>query len=878
MSVPFLATKLYISSPRPGLVPRPRLIEYLNDGLDKGFKLTLISAPAGFGKTTLVSEWIAHCGRLVAWLSVDEGDNDPVRFISYVIAALQTIRAGIADRLLATLQSPQVPSAETILTILLNEITLIPEKFIFVLDDYHIVDSKLVDEALTFLIKNQPPQMHVVIVTREDPLLPLARLRAKGQLSELRAADLRFTPVEATGFLNQVMRLNLTEEDIAALETRTEGWIAGLQMAALSMQGRENITDFIQTFSGSHHFVLDYLVEEVLQQQPESIRDFLLRSSILNRMCGSQCDAVLGTLSTSGQETLEYLEHTNLFIVPLDNERRWYRYHHLFAELLRHRLTQSSSPEEITALHIHASEWYENNEMAFEAFQHAVSANDVPRAERLMESREMGLHRRTVAIPVLDWLNSLPNDVRDARPRLWVRAATLALMAGKTSTVEPALLGAEVALQSVELDAEIHDLIGQLACAKATYAFFHYDFETMLAQAHRALEYLNPENMTYQFTANWALANALRVSGKRSDANRATQDCLAISQKSPSMFSRILAVMNLAVLQEMNNQLFQAADTYRQAIELSGDHPQPNMAEAHFGLARIYYEWNDLKSAEEHDQCGLQMARMFDQEVDRFIVNEVFLARLRLAQGDLAGAAGMLAQTERTARRKNYALRFADIAELQILILLSQSNITAAAELAGQYELPFSQSRVLLAQDNAPAALAILEPILEQSKEKGWVDKQLSGMVLQTLALSAKHEKDEALRILEESLTMAEPGGFVRLFLDEGTPVKKLLIEASARGMRSEYLAKLLAAFTNEKLKAGKKSITPELPFLISPLSSREMEILQLIAQGLSNREICDRLFLALSTVKGHIRVTFDKLQVQRRTEAIARARELGLL
>jgi len=400
----------------------------------------------------------------------------------------------------------------------------------------------------------------------------------------------------------------------------------------------------------------------------------------------------------------------------------------------------------------------------------------------------------------------------------------------------------------------------------------------MLTQAHRALEYLDPGNMAFQFTANWALANALRVSGKRSDANRATQDCLAISQKSPSMFSKILAVLNLAVLQEMNNQLFQAANYYRQAIEISGDHPQPNMAEAHFGLARIHYEWNDLKSAEEQDQTGLQMARKFDQEVDRFIVNEVFLARLRLAHGDLAGAAGMLAQSERTAQEKNYLLRFADIAELQIQILIQQSNLAAAAELAGRHELPLSRARVLLAQGNAPAALAILEPILKQAKEKGWVDKQLNAMLLQALALCANHEKDKALRILEEILRMTEPGGFVRTFLDEGEPMAALLSEASAQGMRSDYLAKLLAAFANEKLKTENKVVALEPQPLISPLSERELEILQLIAQGLSNREIGDRLFLALSTVKGHIRVTFDKLQVQRRTEAIARARELGLL
>ncbi len=878
MSLPILATKLYIPPSRPNLVKRPRLIERLNESLEAGCKLTLISASAGFGKTTLLSEWIAVCGRPVAWLSLDARENDPARFISYLIATLQTIQPGLANDLLVMLQSPQAPQTESTLITLLNEVDALPENFILVLDDYHALDSKSVDEALALLLQHQPSQMHLVIATREDPPLPLASLRARGQLSELRAADLRFTPIEAAGFLNQVMCLNLSEEDIIALETRTEGWIAGLQLAALSMQGRENITDFIRTFSGSHHFVLDYLVEEVLQRQPESIRNFLLRTSVLDRMCGSLCDMVLGSVSPCGQETLDNLEHANLFIVPLDSEQRWYRYHHLFAELLRHRLKQTLTAGEIAALHIRASEWFEANQMAFEAFQHAVAANDVPRAERLVESREMGLHLRTVAIPVLDWLNSLPNDVRDASPRLWVREATLALMAGRPSVVEPALLGAEAALQSTEPDAETRDLIGQIACAKATYAFFHYDHATMLAQAHRALEYLSPDNGTYLFTANWALANALRVSGKRSDANRVTQDCLAISQKSPSMFSRILAVLNLAVLQEMNNQLFQAADTYRQAIELSGDHPQPNMAEAHFGLARIYYEWNDLKSAEEHDKTGLQMARLFDQEVDRFIVNEVFLARLQLAQGNLPGAAGMLAQTEKTARRKNYELRFVDIAELQIQILLQQSNLAAAAELAGQYELPLSRARVLLAQGDAPAALAILEPILGQAEEKAWVDRQLRAMLLQALALSANHEKDKALQTLEEILTMAEPGGFVRLFLDEGEPMAELLSNASAQGIRSDYLAKLLAAFASEKLKVENKPVALEPQALIAPLSPRELEILQLIAQGLSNRQICDRLFLALSTVKGHVGIIFDKLQVQRRTEAIARARELGFL
>ena len=368
MSTPILATKLYIPPPRPKVVLRPRLIERLNEGLHR--KLTLISAPAGFGKTTLVSAWVAGCDRPVAWLSLDEGDSDPARFLSYLIAALQTIAANVGEGLLAMLQSPQPPPPETILTALLNEIAAIPEPFVLVLDDYHAVDARAVDEALAFLLEHLPPQMHLVIATREDPQLPLARLRARGQLTELRATDLRFTPSEAAGFLNQVMGLNLSAEDIAALETRTEGWIAGLQLAALSMQGHQDAAGFIQSFTGSHHFVLDYLMEEVLQQQSESVQTFLLRTSILDRLCGPLCDAVLLDPSASGQETLEYLERANLFIVPLDNERRWYRYHHLFADLLRQRLQQSTvSPggdegRLIDELHRRASIWYEDNGLA----------------------------------------------------------------------------------------------------------------------------------------------------------------------------------------------------------------------------------------------------------------------------------------------------------------------------------------------------------------------------------------------------------------------------------------------------------------------------------------------------------------------------------
>src|SRR5437016_3095827 len=379
MSTPILATKLYIPRLRPNVVLRPRLLERLNEGLQR--KLTLIAAPAGFGKTTLVSVWVAGCNRQVAWLSLDKGESDPTLFLTYLVAALQTIAPTIGEGVSGVLQSPQPPPTESILTALLNEITTIPDHFVLVLDDYHVIDAQPVDQALTFLLEHLPPNMQLVIATREDPALPLARLRAGGHLTEVRAVDLRFTPSEAAAFLNQVMGLTLSAEDITALERRTEGWIAGLQLAAISLQGQQDATSFITSFTGSHHFVLDYLVEEVLQQQPEGIQTFLLRTSILDRLCGSLCDAVLMDPSVSGRETLEYLERANLFLVPLDNERRWYRYHHLFADLLRQRLQQStaSSPEDegggVAELHRRASQWYEDQGLEIEAFHHAVAAN-----------------------------------------------------------------------------------------------------------------------------------------------------------------------------------------------------------------------------------------------------------------------------------------------------------------------------------------------------------------------------------------------------------------------------------------------------------------------------------------------------------------------
>jgi LuxR family maltose regulon positive regulatory protein len=875
MSQPLLLTKLYVPPPRPKIVLRTRLIERLNEALN--CKLTLVSAPAGFGKTTLISEWAAGCGREVAWLSLDEGDNSPVRFLEYFIVALQTLSPKIGVDVLASLQSSQPPPTETILTTLLNDITTLSDSFILVLDDYHLIDSKSVDEVLAFLVKHSPSNMHMVISTREDPHLPLARYRVRGQLGELRAADLRFTPAEAAEFLNRVMGLNLSEEDVGALKARTEGWIAGLQMAAISMQGHRDTAGFIQSFTGSHRFVLDYLLEEVLQRQSVEVQAFLLNTSILDRMCGSLCDAVLLDPSIPGQATLEYIERANLFIIPLDNERRWYRYHHLFGDLLRKQLGQSLSPEGIAELQIRASAWYENNNLSFEAFHHATAANDIERAERLLQGGMIPLHSHAVVTSVLDWLDFLPRAVLNARPWLWVRSAMLALNAGQTLGVEEKVQEAEKALQNADFDDKTRDLIGQIAAIRATVALAQYQPEVMISQSRRALEHLHPDNLPFRSRALRTLGFAYQLKGDRTAARQFYNEAKTISQTSGNIHLTVSAITGLGNVLESENQLHQAAESYQRALQLLSDQQPPNADQEYIGLARIFYEWNDLDTAEQYGRQSLQLARQYDCTVDRYVICEVFLARLKLARGDIAGATDMIEKAELTARQQNFVKRMPDIAAVRVLILLRQDHLTAAAELAWQYELPLTQARVLIAKRDPAAALAVLEPFRRQTETKGWVDEILKAMVLQAVALHLCGQKVPAETMLTNTLALAEPGGFIRLFIDEGVPMVELLSGVAVQGIRPEYVNRLLAAFTLEP-ETVVSADRPMQNALIDALSSRELDVLRLIAQGLTNQEIGERLFLALDTVKGHNRRIFDKLEVQRRTEAIARARELGLI
>ncbi len=892
MATPILTTKLYVPQPRPEVIPRPHLVERLNSGLH--CKLTLVSAPAGFGKTTLVSEWLAGCGQPVAWLSLDEGDNNPVHFLTYIVAALQTIGVDAAG-VLGALQSPQPPPVEAILKVLLNEIAACDRRFILVLDDYHAIDASAVDNALKVLLERQPEQMHLVIATREDPNLPLARLRVGGQLNELRVADLCFTLSEAEDFFKRGMGLNLSAEDVAALEARTEGWIAGLQLAALALQGTNAATSgsgtaggsgtaaFIKSFTGSHHFVMDYLMEEVLNQQPETVQTFLLHTSVLERLCAPLCDAVLGwdaaqqsDATASAQQTLEFLLHANLFVFPLDSQRCWFRYHHLFADLLRQRLQQNfpALPDEI---HRRASAWYEGNGMEIEAFQHAVAANDVERAARLMEGRGMPLHFRGAVLPVLNWLGSLPAPVLDARPALWVMYASALSMTGQINGVEEKLRAAETALQVGEEDAKTRNLIGHIAAIRALLAATQYRVEDIISQSQRALEYLHPDNLPVRTATVWKLGIAYQLKRDCGAASQAYREAIAISQASGNTMIGASAAVGLGDVLEMENQLFDAAESYRRATQLLGDAFQPVICLAHLGLAHISYEWNDLDAAEQYGQKCLQFSQHMES-IGAFAACQVVLARLRLLRGEADQAAEMLDQACQFAHQHHFDAFLPEITEVQVLTLLQQGQREAAVSLAEERAYPRSRARVHLAQGEVSAALALLQPVRQQAQGKGWKDELLKALVLQAIAFFANRETEKAVQTLAQALTLAEAGGFVRTFLDEGEVMARLLSIVAQREVMPKSVARLMAEMEKGKREEVGESLPVRHLSLPEPLSKRELEVLRLIAQGLSNYEIGERLFLALSTVKGHNREIFAKLQARRRSEAIARARELGLL
>ena len=893
MSAPILATKVYVPPPRPRLVFRPRLIDQLNEGLRSSRKLTLISAPAGFGKTTLVSEWITDCGRPTAWLSLDEGDNDPTQFLIYLVAALQTIVPNIGEGVLGVMQSPQPPSIESILTTLLNEITTNPDNFVLVLDDYHLTDSKAVDNALTFLLKHLPPQMHLVITTREDPQLPLARLRSHDQLTELRVADLRFTSSEAAEFINQIMGLNLSAEDIAALEARTEGWIAGLQLAAISMQGHQDTTNFIKSFTGTHHFVLDYLVEEVLYQQPENIQKFLLQTSILDRLCGPLCDAVLLDSSASSQETLEYLERANLFLIPLDSERRWYRYHHLFADLLRHRLGQSYTPEEIAQYHICASEWFEYNGDIGEAFHHAVAVADFERAARLLESSWLSMDETFQSGTWLGWANQLPLNVRRLRPVLLTQIGWSYMDAGNVMLSESSLRDAENSLKRpreelVIVEAEqFRTLPARIIFARAYNAQTQNRFDDVVRYVETALDIIPHEDQYMQAQASSILSTTYWASGELDKSFELMSNWVNAAQQAGNIVFAVAASFGKADILITQGRLRDAMQVYQTALSLAAEHgAEQHTAHHHLGLGLLHHEMGEDEPAAHHLQKAFELGRQ-TTIVDWMYRKSLAQAYLKESEGDLRSALELLNDAQRFYVRTPIP-NLRPVEAMQARIHIKQNHLNKAQAWAHQSGLSLQDkpiflnefgyltfARIMLAENqndqHFQTMLQMLESLLKQAESQNRLRSRIDILITQALAFSAK-DSAKALAALEQALTLAEPEGYLRLFVDEGKPMAELLSKFKSSKLQ-QYANRILAALT-PSIHPSSFSLQP----LIDPLSDRELEVLRLIAQGLSNQEITQKLVVALSTVKGHNLRIFAKLQAKSRTEAVARARELGLL
>ncbi len=897
MPTPILATKLYIPPPRVNVVLRPHLTERLNEGQHR--KLTLISAPAGFGKTTLLSEWIAGCQRPAAWLSLDDGDNDLARFWSHIIVALQMVAKHVGAGALGMLQSPQPPSIEAILTSLINEITSIPDNFILVLDDYHNVDSRQINKTLTFLIERLPTQMHLVIATREDPGLPLPRLRARDQLVELRVKDLRFTGSEATEFLNKTMGLHLSAENIAALEARTEGWVVGLQMAALSMQGLEDTTGFIRSFTGSHHFVLDYLLEEVLQKQPKNIQAFLLQTSILERLCAQLCDAVLLNSSAGGQETLEHLERANLFIIPLDHERRWYRYHQLFRDLLRHRLMHKVSPEEMARVQIRASEWLEQNGHSVDAFHHAIGASDFDRSARLAESAWASMNESFQMALWLGWVNQIPARVRSVRPVLCTQMGSAYMDIGNFEASEFSLRDAEQCLkrprdEMIVVDAKQFDALpSQIAFARAYNAQAQDRFSDAVKYAEMALDLVPNEDDFMYAQVSTLLMGTHWANGNLDTSCKLMSDFVEASRQAGKLFFAIAGAFGKADILIAQGRLRDALQTYRQALELAATHnAEQHTAHHHLGLGMLYHEMGEDERASQHLQKSFELGRQ-TTIVDWAFRKSLTQALLKESEGDLDDALDLLDEAQRFyVRTPTPNLRPVDARKA--CIYLKQGNLLKAQEWAHLSGLSLNDepnylhefehltlARIALAEyQNNPNEqhwrdmLGMLERQLKLAEEQNRLRSRIEILILQALASHAKGESAKALESLELALSLSEPEGYLRIFVTEGKPMMELLPKLD-KGYLIKFTNKILAAFPQPPdVPPSSLAFQP----LIEPLSERELEVLRLIAHGLSNQEITQKLFVALSTVKGHNLRIFTKLQAKSRTEAVARARELGLL
>jgi len=898
MSDSLLRTKLFVPPLRPNLVPRPHLIKRLNQGLQLGYKLTLISAPAGFGKTTLVRSWLDHCERPIAWLSLDPNDNDPYRFWAYIIVALRAIQEDFGQAILATFRSSQLPPVELILRNIINEIVEISDQFVLVLDDFHLITSPGINDDVALLLNFQPPQMHLVLSTRVDPPWPLARLRAGGEMTELRRADLRFTHPEAMAFLRHTMDLNLSSDDVAALETRIEGWVAGLQMAALSMQGSEDVTEFISSFTGSNQFILDYLMEEVFGQQPVDIQAFLLKTSILERLTAPLCDAIVRddsqvSSALGSQEILTRLEQANLFLVPLDNDRLWYRYHHLFADLLRSRLRQARA-DEVPLLHLRASTWYEHNGLIADAVSHAFAAGDVEQAARLIEGNAFAMMDHGQLSTLVAWLDALPRETVQSRPWLCVAHAWALIYSGQLNALDALLIDVEVSLSKTPVSqvGNNEHVAGHLISIRAYNAALKGDMSRAAELAREAMERLPDRDLAARSWTASLLANALQWTGDLAAADQVFAEASAIIQSAGEGHVAVDVLCDWAGLQIMQGRLREAAATCQDALVLADDYASrtgrrlPVKGHAHSRLSAVFRQRNDLEAALHHARESVRLCEEWGW-AEILVGSYISLAETLHAFGDTDIALSTV-QKARQAAQDISPWFETYLAALEARYKLAQGDKVAAyrwASIGDQVTLGeitdfhhefahHTLAEIRISQGRLDEALSLLALLLKRADEAGAFGYEIEILVLRAMSYHARKEADGALRSLERALTLAEPEGYVRTFIDQGEPMGELLRQAAARGIAVSYVGRLLAALDRE----AKDRYRLDSEEMVEPLSERELEVMRLLTTHLSSTDIAGELTISVNTVRTHIKNIYSKLDVHSREEAVQRVEELHIL
>lgn len=896
MQTSLILTKLNIPPIQRELVPRQHLFQRLNQGLES--KLMLVSAPAGYGKTMLLSAWAGQCRIPVTWISLDEGDNDPVRFLAYLIAAIDKIMPGFGERIEPAGAVQDIQPHDQLLSIVVNEITRAGQPFVLVLDDYHLIQQQPVHKIMLHLLAHLPPEVHLVIASRADPPLQLARLRARSQLTELRLVDLCFTLDEVILFLNQVMKLNLSDPQSAALFSRTEGWIAGLQIAAISLRATVEINNRIQSFSGSNRFILDYLGEEVLASQPEEIQFFLMQTSILDRLNGQLCDAV--TDKRNSQEMLERLERDNLFIIPLDQDRSWYRYHQLFLDLLRKRALQHLGGD-LVDLHRKASLWFEKANDSEGAIQHALAAKDLERAAVLIEAAAQPFLLRSQLYTFEQWINRLPQDILQAHPNLilfftWV----LALSGTPASEVEQKLNW---------LDQKCPQRRGSHNVIRSYLMFVQGEFLPAVQLLHRSLEDIPTEDELFYSIARYLLSISDVMSGRFSSGSQMLEAVVQNGLEKGQVLLAAGALCNLAEVHARLGQLQAARDDYERVLTITQDaHGQhlPIASKALIGLAEIYREWNNLEQAEAFCTEGMSLVPYLREAVA--MTGYIIHARILQARRDVQGAQAAIQKALECAYRTSGTniddlyvylyrallnFRQGDLAAVERWII--DRGISADIDPADldqqtnfykyhllKYEL-LVLVRWLAATGDHDRAIYSLNILQLKMKEQGRIQLLIETLLLRALTYGKQGMMDRALNDINDCLSLAEPGGYMRIFLDEGPAIEPLLRLAESIGSNVDYANRILAALEDEiSIVAGENRKLPgiqtQTPGLVEPLTGREIELLRLIAAGLSNQQIAQSLFISLPTVKWHISNILSKLDVRSRTQAVAQARVRGLI